>query len=77
MLPTDICVKYVSIFYSAVTFVFFLASPLSCGVVDLIALTATYCDGVKRLEGTQGYAGDGHEVRGKHHQDSLGVVKCH
>lgn len=55
----------------------FLGSPLACGVVDLIALTTTYCYGVEGLEGAQAYARDGHKARGKHDQDSLGVVEGH
>lgn len=50
---------------------------MSCGVVDLITLATTYSDGVKRLEGPQAYAGDGHKATGKHDQDGLGVVKGH
>jgi len=56
---------------------YFLASPLSCGIVDLITLATAYCDGVKRLEGSQAYTGNGHKARGKHDQNSLGVVKGH
>lgn len=55
----------------------FSVSPLACGVVDLIALATTYCDGVEGLEGAQPYTGDGHETRGKHDQDSLGVIEGH
>lgn len=53
------------------------ASPLPSGVVNLVALATTYGDGVKRLEGAQADAGDGHKARGKHDQDSLGVVEGH
>lgn len=54
---------------------YFLASPLACGVVDLIALATTYCYGVEGLEGAQAYTRDGHKFRGKHDQDGLGVVE--
>lgn len=55
----------------------FSVSPLACGVVDLIALATTYCDGVKGLERAQTYTRDGHKARGKHNQDGLGVVESH
>lgn len=55
--------------------IYYSASPLARGVVDLIALATTYCDGVKGLEGTQAYARDGHKARGEHDQDSLSVVE--
>lgn len=43
-------------------FSLFPASPLACGVVDLIALATTYRDGVEGLEGAQAYTGDGHDA---------------
>lgn len=59
------------------TFLFFFHSPLSCGVVDLITLATAYCDGIKRLEGSQANAGDSHKARRKHDHDGFGVVKRH
>lgn len=35
--------------------------PLAHGVVDLIALAATNCDGVKILKGTQTQSRNGHQ----------------
>lgn len=73
----DVCVAYVGLMFTSLLFPYFPASPLARGVVDLIALATAYRDGVEGLEGAQAYAGDGHEVRGKHDQDSLGVVEGH
>lgn len=70
-------VRLILIFTFTVSVITIFLSPLSCGVVDLIALAATYCDGVKRLEGAQTYTRDGHPVGGKHDQDRLGVVEGH
>ncbi len=70
-------ILYLSLVFTSVPFPHFSASPLSCGVVDLIALATTYCDRVKGLEGAQTYTRDGNKARGKHDQDSLGVVEGH
>lgn len=53
------------------------ALPLTGGVVDLIALATTYCNGIKGLEGAQTHARDGHQARHKRDQDGLGVVEGH
>lgn len=70
----DVCV---SLMCNSVPLPYFSDSPLACGVVDLIALATTYRDGVKGLEGAQTHTRDGHKARGKHYQDSLGVVEGH
>lgn len=53
------------------------ASPLAGGIVDLIALATTYCNGIKGLEGAQAHTGDGHQARHERDQDGLGVVEGH
>lgn len=53
------------------------ASPLACGVVDLVALATADGDGVEGLEGAQTHSGDGHEAGGEHDEDGLGVVEGH
>lgn len=63
--------------FTSVLFPFFSASPLACRVVDLIALATAYRDGIEGLERAEANSGDGNKARGKHDQDSLGVVKGH
>lgn len=75
-----LCCVYIHIpvrLHNRLAFPNFVISPLAGGIVDLIALAAAYCDGVEGLEGAQANAGDGHEVRGEHDQDGLGVVEGH
>lgn len=56
---------------------FWAGSPLAGGIVDLIALATTNCNGVKGLEGAQTDAGDGHYGGPECDQDGLGVVEGH
>lgn len=55
----------------------FVGSPLTGGVVDLIALATADGDGVKGLERAQADAGDGYQAGGEHDKDGLGVVEGH
>lgn len=53
------------------------SSPLTHGVVDLVALAPANGDWVKELEGAQAHARDGYQVGAELHQDGLSVVEGH
>lgn len=58
----DACVTCVGRMHTSTDVSLNPASPLACGVIDLIALATTYRDGVKGLEGAQADSRDGHEA---------------